>query len=104
MAQSAEVDFRNVCRAEKGFAAKSVCTTSLCGRYFLLADGTEIYTYDIQGHSPRLIDRTVCEKRVLAIAIDASPHRFAIAALLESRIGVYIDLLGTPSSEPAASQ
>ena len=101
---TAQVDFRAIPPPKDAAPVDSVCTTSLCGKYFLLAKGPNIYTYEIQGERLRLISTTSCERRVLAMAIDVSADRFAIAALLEGRIGVHIDLVGSPTSEPPASQ
>ena len=80
-----------------------VCTTSLCGRYYLTASGSDIYTYEIQGHFLRLLNKTSCERQVSAVSIDVSPERFAIAALLEGRVGLYIDMLGKSPPIPHSS-
>ena len=80
-----------------------VCTTSLCGTYFLTAAGPNIFTYEIEGRSIRLISRTSCGRRVVAVSIGTSSERFAIAALLEGRIGLYIDVFGKPRPSPVAS-
>lgn len=97
---------RETCTAElrlfeQALAAQTtrVCTTSTCGRYLILASGREIYTYEIEGRSLRLLSKTSCERQVLAVTLDATPKRFVVAALLEGRIGLYIDMYG--SSEPA---
>lgn len=103
LTECADVTFSAISKASDSAGCAPVCTTSLCGRYFLLASGSEIYTYQIHGEDLRLINHTSCEKRVLALAIDVSPERFAIAALLDGRIGVYIDLVGSAPSQDAAS-
>lgn len=100
MTESAVVDFRALC-TPPNHETTPVLTTSSCGHYFLLASGAEIYTYEILGHHLRLVSRTSCGKRVVAMAIDASDDRLAIAALLEGRIGIHIDLTGTAVSSPA---
>ena len=82
---------------------KKVCGTSVCGKYFLTTAGSTIYTYEIEGQSMRLLSKTSCERKVLAVSIDASSERFALAALLEGRIGVYIDLLGGSRQSPLSS-
>lgn len=76
-----------------------VCATSICGRYLILACGFDIYTYQIEGLSLNLISKTSCEKLVLAVTIDAGSDKFVIAALLEGRIGLYIDLCGVVESK-----
>ena len=68
-----------------------ICTTSLCGRYYAVAEGTSIHAYKIEGDSMRLVNRVSCERAVLALSISAGPGRLALAALLENRIGIYID-------------
>ena len=68
--------------------------TSTCGRYAVMTSGSEIYTYEIEGRSLRLLSRTSCERRVLTVTIDVTSERFVIAAILEGRIGLYIDMLG----------
>lgn len=78
----------------------AVCATSLCGRYFLDAWGSNVYAYEIERGKFDPICRISCEKRVLAMTISVNTHHFAIAALLEGRIGVYVDLMdvATPAS------
>lgn len=76
-----------------------VCATSTCGKYLTLACGFDIYTYQIEGLSLSLISKTSCEKRVLAVTIDAGSNKFVIAALLEGRIGLYVDLCGVIESK-----
>lgn len=71
-----------------------VCITSLCGGYCAIAFGLTISTYNIEGDTMMLVNQIECEATVLAISVDASPGRLALAALLEGRIGTYNDLLG----------
>ena len=71
-----------------------VCATSTCGRYITVTSGSEMFTYEIEGQSLCLLSRTSCERQVLSVTIDANPERFVIAAILEGRIGLYIDMLG----------
>jgi hypothetical protein len=53
-----------------------------------------MFTYEIEGLSLRLLSKTSCERQVLSVTVDANPERFVIAAILEDRIGLYIDMLG----------
>lgn len=90
--ESAWVDFAPLCHQEISARAEPVCTTSLCGRFFMLAVGHQVYTYYVHGDRWQLVDRRSYEKRVLAMAVDASGDPLAIAILLEGRVGMYIDL------------
>ncbi|KAK3700032.1 hypothetical protein LTR37_016192 [Vermiconidia calcicola] len=108
MAEHCRADFSGIGHPEPDSLpsaqhTKSMFSTSICGKYFLAAEGSNIYTYEIDGTSIRLLSRTSCERRVLAVSIDASFERFAIAAILEGRIGIYVDLLNTIQSSPATS-
>ena len=78
-----------------------VCTTSTCGRFLITACGLDIYTHGIEGCSLRLLSKISCEKQVLAVTIDATSEKFVVAALLEGRIGLYVDMNGV--SRPAVS-
>ena len=92
---------------EAGQPSKSelnVCTTSLCGKYFLAASGMQLYTYEIEGNAIRLLSKTTCEQNVTAASIDVGLDHFAVAVLLEGRIGVYLDLVGTLTLSSTESQ
>lgn len=80
-----------------------VCTTSICGRYFLLAAGSSIYAYEVEKQSLRLISKTSCERPVQALAMSVTSERFAIAAVLEGRTGLYLDLLSGSQVSPVTS-
>ncbi|KAF2185099.1 hypothetical protein K469DRAFT_750598 [Zopfia rhizophila CBS 207.26] len=69
-----------------------VFTTSICGRYLLVAEGGMIYVYELQGHGLRPLTSVVCPRRVLAMSMDASSGRTTVAALLEGRMGMVCDL------------
>lgn len=101
MVESAVVDFRDFAELHSDPAPPLVCTTSTCGKFYITASSSDIYTYEIEDRSLRLISKTSCERRVTAVTIDANAGRFVIAALLEGRIGLYIDMLGV--SLPVAS-
>lgn len=104
LTESASVDLEALFRGPGGTSIEPVCTTSPCGRYFLLASGSTIYTYEFGGDRLHLISRTTCEKSVRAVAMDVSADKFAIAALLEGRIGIYIDLNERRPQSPPVSQ
>ena len=69
------------------------------GDYYAVAEGTSIHAYKIEGDSLRLVNRVSCERAVLALSISAGPGRLALAALLENRIGIYIDSSRTGTSK-----
>lgn len=39
-----------------------------------------------------------CEKNVLAASIAASPGKLAVAAILEGRMAIYVDIIGKPAA------
>lgn len=76
-------------------------TVSVCCRFILVTEGCLIYVYSLRdstsvshihgGHlSP--VTTVICPHRVLAVSMDTSSHRFAVAALLEGRVGLVSDL------------
>ncbi|KAF1987674.1 hypothetical protein K402DRAFT_420041 [Aulographum hederae CBS 113979] len=75
-------------------------TASQCGSYLLAAEGCVVYVYRLFGSDLYPLTSIVCPKRVLAMTICASDEQFAVAALLDGRIGVLCDL--TVDREPAA--
>lgn len=91
-------------------ASSSRFTISDCGKYLLVARDCTIYIYGPNSHasiahhaqSPSPVQRLtslVCPHRVLAVSMDISSDRFAVAALLQGRTGFVCDLreLGTLS-------
>ncbi len=79
-------------------------TVSACGEYILVAEGCMIYIYKLGGESTTpaggdsattsltAITSIVCPRRVLAVSMDTSSQRFAVAALLDGRMGLVCDL------------
>ncbi|KAL2046237.1 hypothetical protein N7G274_001684 [Stereocaulon virgatum] len=76
-------------------------TVSVCNKFLLVTEGCIINVFSIRddssipqkpgGHlSPVTI--VVCPHRVLAVSMDTSSQRFAIAVLLEGRVGMVCDL------------
>lgn len=88
-------------------------TVSVCYKFLLVTEGCLIYVYSLRdnfsishrrgGHiSP--VTTVICPHRVLAVSMDTSSHRFAVAALLEGRVGLVCDLHeNTPSSSQRRS-
>lgn len=91
-----ETDHRQ--RSPNGF----LFVISICSRYLLIADDCKIYIYTLgsgwasfaggkHGHI-EAVATINCPHRVLAISMDTSFSSFAVAALLEGRIGLVCEL------------
>lgn len=86
-------------------------TVSGCGKFVLVAEGCVVYVYRLLHHSratgksgrskPTLNAFTsiVCPKRVLAVSMDTTSKRYAIAALLDGRMGLVCDVQGSVEGE-----
>ena len=51
-----------------------------------------IYIYELESNNLHPLTSMVCPRRVLAMSMDASSRKFAIAALLDGRMGLVCDL------------
>ncbi|KAE9972897.1 hypothetical protein EG328_004705 [Venturia inaequalis] len=69
-----------------------VFTVSVCGKFLLVAEGGVIYVYELVGDMLRVLTSVICPRKVLAMSMDASSKRFAVAALLDGRMGLMCDL------------
>ncbi len=86
-------------------------TVSICGKYLMVAEGCLVYVYSLQpsnddtgppseyGGSLRGITSIVCPRRVLAVSMDSSSQRFAIAVLMDGRMGLVCDLHDTTNPQ-----
>ncbi|KAF2809957.1 uncharacterized protein BDZ99DRAFT_442325 [Mytilinidion resinicola] len=96
LVEVARTDFADLANGSAGPEGRHtgalVFTVSVCGRFLLVAEGGMIYIYQLEDSSLRPLTSVVCPRRVLAMSMDASSHRFAIAALLEGRMGLVCDL------------
>jgi hypothetical protein len=72
--------------------AALIFTTSVCGKFLLVTRDTRIYIYELGGGILRPLTRVSCPRRVLAMSMDVSSGRYAIAALLEGRMGMVCEL------------
>ena len=81
-------------------------TVSVCKNFVLVAEDCLVYIYLVSsaspssnGTHPHLSHLTIvmCPHRVLAVSIDTSSNRLAIAALLEGRVGFICDVLDNTS-------
>lgn len=77
-------------------------TVSVCCKFLLITDGCLIYIYALRDNSSTShphgghlspVTTVICPHRVLAVSMDTSANRFAVAALLENRVGLVCDLL-----------
>ena len=103
-------------------------TASICGRFVLVTNGSQIFIYRLShtiqqqanasdGRSPFGADfpaarsscktaiiypvtTLICPRRVLAVSMDTSCGRYAVAALLDDRMGLVCDLFGSGESSP----
>lgn len=97
-------------------------TVSTCNKYVLVTEGCMIYIYSIQdsacvAHRPGghllPLAAVICPYRVLAVSMNTTAQRFAVAALLEGRVGIVCDLsdgtagsgkFSSPRALPCASR
>lgn len=69
-----------------------IFSLSACGRFILVARDTLVYIYELQGGIIFPVTSVLCPRRVLAVSMDASSGRHAMAALLEGRMGLVCEL------------
>jgi hypothetical protein len=69
-----------------------VFTTSVCGSFLLVARETLIYVYQLSNTSLLPLTSVTCPRRVLSMSMDVSSGRYAVAALLEGRMGIVCEL------------
>ena len=76
-------------------------TVSTCSKFLLVTEGCIIYIYSLRAnwlhtHQPgghlSPMTTVICPDRVLAVSMDTSSNRFALAGLLEGRLGLVCDL------------
>jgi hypothetical protein len=80
-------------------------TVSTCGKFLMVAHGCLVYIYELncnqyrgemaddrQNGALRPVTSVICPRRVLACSMDTSSHRYAIAVLLDGRMGLVCDL------------
>jgi len=88
-------------------------TVSACNNFVLVSQGCNVYVYtllhDVYGTSHQyggqisLFARIRCPQRVLAVSMDTSSARFALAALLEDRTGFVSDVTASNVDTSEAS-
>ena len=81
--------------------AGTLFNVSSCGKFLIAANGCLIYIYELNkkstcdGHEPgslRPITSIICPARVLACSIDTSSRRYAVAVLMDGRMGMVADI------------
>lgn len=96
LSETGRVDFQDLANGFAGHGVRQssglVFTASVCGEYLMVAEGGMIYIYALEGCGIRPLTSVLCPRRVLAMSMDASSRRFAVAALLEGRMGIVCDL------------
>ncbi|KAF2441140.1 hypothetical protein P171DRAFT_457021 [Karstenula rhodostoma CBS 690.94] len=95
-AEVSHTDFTDLAGGHSGSEARGSgglnFTTSICGQYLLVGRETIIYVYHIEGSSLVPATSIICPRRVLAMSMDVSSGRYAVAALLEGRMGMVCEL------------
>lgn len=99
------IDFSEVLVPYQGnSSAGTIFTVSTCLKFLMAANGCFIYIYELnrsQGPedtsvtrpgSLRPVTSIVCPRRVLACSMDTSSRRYAIAVLLDGRMGLVCDI------------
>ncbi|KAH8602918.1 hypothetical protein B0O99DRAFT_15921 [Bisporella sp. PMI_857] len=90
------------------YTAGTIFTVSGCGKFLLTSNDCLIHVYEInrshQRHGVasragclRPITSIICPRRVLACSMDTSSQRYAVAALLEGRMGLVCDITSANS-------
>ncbi|KAK0100231.1 hypothetical protein ONS95_008195 [Cadophora gregata] len=94
--------------------ASTIFTVSGCGRFLMAANGCVVFIYELNRSQKsggaavhpgllRPITSVVCPRRVLTCSMDTSSQRYAIAILLDGRMGLVCDItILNPSSVPSS--
>ena len=105
----AQTDFSELLsqsRRDSELDAGRLFTPSVCGQYLLVTVDSTVFVYMLNKktlqsdrrdtHDVEAITSIVCPRRILAVSMDTSCGRFAVAALLEGRVGLVCDLSPRP--------
>lgn len=113
--RTSTVDFTDVAVHYLGAnSAGTLFIVSGCGRFLLAANGCLVYVYELNRSERcdatpdmmkpgvlRPVTSIICPSRVLACSMDTSSHRYAIAILLDGRMGVVCEITNLTSSPPS---
>ena len=76
-------------------------TSSVCGKYLLIIEGCVIHVFRLFDREPKFqshgghleqLASIICPRRVIAVSMDATRERYAVAALLYDRMGIVCNL------------
>jgi hypothetical protein len=69
-------------------------TISGCGKFVLITRGRVVYVCELLSRKPGIqpLTRIVCPRKVLGVSMDTSSKRYAVAILLEGRVGMCCSL------------
>jgi hypothetical protein len=94
-----------------------IFNVSSCGKFLMAANGCLVYLYELnrshKNTETETVDRPgalrpvtsiICPRRVLACSMDTSSNRYAIAVLLDGRMGLVCDINASVASASAFSQ
>ncbi|KAF7938324.1 hypothetical protein BELL_0283g00080 [Botrytis elliptica] len=115
--QASTVDFTEVAvQYKETTPAGTIFTVSSCGKFLMAANGCLVYIYElnkshrdvdnwyeVQAGSLRPVTSIICPHRVLACSMDTSSHRYAIAVLLDGRMGLVCDISLSNIAPPVSS-
>ena len=95
---TSETDFSDL---SDGCDAALHVTVSVCGKFALIVEGCVIYIYRLTSHATSSsicggclepLTSIICPRHVLAVSMDTSSQRYAIAALMDDRTGLVCDI------------
>lgn len=116
--QTSAIDFTEVAVHYPGrpLLAGTIFTVSSCGRFLMVANGCLVYLYEmnrlqevtskgsnVSSGALCPVTSIICPHRVLACSMDTSSNRYAIAILLDGRVGLVCDINTSLASSPAAA-
>ncbi|KAF2454787.1 hypothetical protein BDY21DRAFT_325207 [Lineolata rhizophorae] len=108
--RTSETDFADLSNGYAGPQGRHgsglIFQVSVCSRFVLVAESAVIYVYELCGDKIVLVSSVVCPKRVLAMSMDTTGGRYAIAALMDGRMGLVCELIARPKqtgAEPEGS-
>ena len=97
-----ELSLWSLSRSDSQHDAGRLFTPSACGQYLLVTVDCSIFVYTLNkkasyfdqadAHGVGAITSVVCSRRVLAVSMNTTYGRLAVAALLEGRVGLVCDL------------
>lgn len=96
MAESSQIDFEKLSSGYSALQSNEsgglLFSTSVCGRFLLVARDALIYIYNLFNGSLYPATSIISPRRVLSMSMDVSCGRHAVAALLEGRMGIVCEL------------